>query len=194
MSSDKRSSALQRLAAAMATVATFAKSFVPFYLIGSTAIFVASSALASVLVAGNWRQIRDDATRVTGLVVVLALLYGVVTAGYLLHSLGRVPATHLLGILAFHGLFLTFGFFAQRALPGVFAVLLAQAAAYLVIIALYTIRFGDLMRGGYLHDIFNVGVGTMVSTFHQNVGAALGLAVLAAFSFASTRIRILWAV
>jgi hypothetical protein len=194
MSSDSRSSALQRLAAAMATVATFAKSFVPFYLIGSTAIFVASSALASALVAGNWRQIRDDATRVTGLVVVLALLYGVVTAGYLVHSLGRVPATHLLGILAFHGLFLAFGFSAQRALPAVFAVLLAQAAAYLVIIAQYAIRFGDLMRGGYLHDIFNVGVGSMVSTFHQNVGVALGLAVLAAFSFASTRLRILWAV
>jgi O-antigen ligase len=195
MSSDDRSSALQRLAAAMATVATFAKSFVPFYLIGSTAIFVASSALASALVAVNWRQVRDDATRATGLLVALAALYGVLVASYLLHTFGKVPATHLLGILVFHGLFLVFGFFAVRALPAVFAVLLAYAASYLAVIAQYTIRFGDLMRDGSLHDIFNVGVSAVYITFHQNIGMALGLAVLAGFSFASTRSRmLLWGI
>jgi hypothetical protein len=192
MSSDNRSGLLQKLAAAMATVATFAKSFVPFYLIGSTAIFVASSALASALVAGNWRQIRDDATRATGLVVALAALYGVLIVNYLLHTFGKVPATHLFGILVFHGLFLVFGFFAVRALPAVFAVLLAYAATDLAVIAQYTIRFGDLMQGGYLHDIFNVGVASIAITFHQNIGMALGLAVLAGFAVASTRIRIVW--
>jgi hypothetical protein len=194
MSSDNPSSALQRLAAAMATVATFAKSFVPFYLIGSTAIFVGSSALASALVAANWRQIRDDAARATGLFVALAALYGVLIVNYLLHTFAKVPATHLLGILVFHGLFLVFGFFAVRALPAVFAVLLAYAASYLAVIAQYTIRFGDLMQGGYLHDIFNVGVPTIYMTFHQNIGVILGLAVLAGFSFASPRSRILWVV
>jgi hypothetical protein len=97
-----------------------------------------------------------------------------------------------LGILAFHGLFLVFGFCAVRALPAVFAVLLVQAAAYLVIIAQYAFRFGDLMQGGYLHDIFNVGVGSMVSTFHQNIGLGLGVATLAAFGFVSMRARMLW--
>jgi O-antigen ligase len=194
MSSDNRSSALQRLAVAMATVATFAKSFVPFYLIGSTAIFVASSALASALVAVNWRQLRDDATRASDLVVALAALYGVIVVSYLLHTSGKVPATHVLGILVFHGLFLVFGFFAVRALPAVFAVLLACAASYLAVIAQYTIRFGDPMQGGYLQDIFNVGVVATTITFHQNIGMALGLAVLAGFAFASIRIRMLWGV
>jgi O-Antigen ligase len=192
MSSDNRSGLLQKLAAAMATVATFAKSFVPFYLIGSTAIFVGSSALASALVAVNWRQILDDAKRASGLVAALAALYGILVVSYVLHTFGKVPATHLLGILVFHGLFLAFGFFAVRSLPVVFAVLLAYAAGYLIIIAQYVIRFGDLMHGGYLHDIFNVGVGAMVSTFHQNIGAGLGLATLAAFGLASLRIRKLW--
>ena len=178
----------------MATVATFAKSFVPFYLIGSTAIFVGSSALASALVAGNWRQIRDDATRVTGLVVALAALYGILIVNYLLHTFGKVPATHVLGILVFHGLFLVFGFFAVRALPAVFAVLLAFAATYLFVMAQYAVRFGDPMRAGYLEDIFNIGVVAVTITFHQNIGMALGLAVLAGFSFASTRSRIIWAV
>jgi O-antigen ligase len=194
MSSDNHSGLLQRLAAAMATVATFAKSFVPFYLIGSTAIFVASSALAGALVAVNWRQIRDDATRASGLVIALAALYGVLILSYLLHTLGKVPATHLLGILVFHGLFLVFGFFAVRALPAVFAVLMAFAAGYLVVIAQYVIRFGDLMQGGYLHDIFNVGVAAITITFHQNIGMALGLAVLAGFSFAFKGARMLWGV
>jgi O-antigen ligase len=192
MSSDNHSGLLQRLAAAMATVATFAKSFVPFYLIGSTAIFVGTSALASALVAVSWRQIRDDARRATGLVVTLAALYGVLMVSYFLHTFDKVPATHLLGILAFHGLFLLFGFFAVRALPAVFAVLIAFAASYLVVIVQYTIRFGDLMRDGYLHDIFNVGIGSMVSTFHQNIGAGLGLGTLAAFGLAWTRARRLW--
>ena len=178
----------------MATVATFAKSFVPFYLIGSTAIFVASSVLASALVAVNWRQLRDDATRASGLVVALAALYGVLVVSYLLHTFGKVPATHLAGILVFHGLFLVFGFFAVRALPAVFAVLLACAASYLAVIAQYTIRFGDPMQGGYLQDIFNVGVVATTITFHQNIGMALGLAVLAGFAFASIRIRMLWGV
>jgi O-antigen ligase len=194
MSSDNRSGLLQKLAAAMATVATFAKSFVPFYLIGSTAIFVASSALASGLVAVNWRQIRDDATRATGLVVALAALYGVLIVSYLLHTFGKVPATHLLGILVFHGLFLVFGFFAVRALSAVFAVLMGFAASYLAVVAEYTVRFGDLMGDGYLHDIFNVGVPVIAGTFHQNIGMALGPAVLAGFSFAPTRIRVVWGV
>jgi O-antigen ligase len=194
MSSDNRSSALQRLAAAMATVATFAKSFVPFYLIGSTAIFVGSSALASALVAVNWRQIRDDAKCASGLVLALAALYGLLIVSYLLHTFGKVPATHLLGILVFHGLFLVFGFFAVRALPAVFAVLLVYAASYLLVIAQYTIRFGDPMQGGYLQDIFNVGVVATTITFHQNIGMALGLAVLAGFAFASIGFRMLWGV
>jgi O-antigen ligase len=194
MSSDNRSGLVRKLAAAMATVATFAKSFVPFYLIGSTAIFVTSSALASALVAVNWRQMRDDATRATGLVVALAALYGVLIVSYLLHTFGKVPATHLLGILVFHGLFLVFGFFAVRTLSVVLAVLMGFAASYLAVVAEYTVRFGDLMRDGYLHDIFNVGVPAIAITFHQNIGVALGLAVLAGFSFASTRMRMLWGV
>jgi O-antigen ligase len=194
MSSDNHSGLLQRLAAAMATVATFAKSFVPFYLVGSTAIFVGASALASALVATNWRQIRDDATRAIGLVAALAALYGVLIVSYFLHTFGKVPATHLFGILVFHGLFLLFGFFAVRNLAAVFAVLAAYAASYLLVIAQYTIRFGDLMQGGYLHDIFNVGVPAISITFHQNIGMAMGLAVLAGFCFASTRSRVLWGI
>ncbi|MBV8696553.1 MAG: O-antigen ligase family protein [Bradyrhizobium sp.] len=194
MSSNNRSNLLQKLAAATATIATFAKSFVPFYLIGSTAIFVTSSVVASALVAINWRQLRADARQVSGLGVGFAALYGLVVANYLLHTLGKVPATHLLGILVFHGLFLVLGFSAVRALPAVFAVLAAFAASYVLVIAQYTVRFGDPMRAGYLEDIFNIGVVAVSITFHQNIGVALGLAVLAGYAFATTRIRLLWVI
>jgi O-antigen ligase len=131
---------------------------------------------------------------VSGLVAGLAALYGVLIVSYLLHTFGKVPATHLLGILVFHGLFLVLGFFVVRALSAVFAVLFAYAVSYMVVVAQYTIRFGDPMRGGYLQDIFNIGVVALTITFHQNIGMALGLAVLAGFSFATAWIRMLWAV
>jgi len=42
---------LPALTAVVVTIATFAKLFVPFYLIGSTPIFVASCSLGIVLIA-----------------------------------------------------------------------------------------------------------------------------------------------
>jgi O-antigen ligase len=50
------------------------------------------------------------------------------------------------------------------------------------------------MRAGYLEDIFNIGAVAVSITFHQNIGVALGLAVLAGYAFAATRIRLLWVI
>ena len=58
--------------------------------------------------------------------------------------------------------------------------MIVGAAIYLVIVAQYTVRFGDLMRDGYLHNVFGVSVPAMITTFHQNIGSALGLAFLGA--------------
>ena len=66
-----------------------------------------------------------------------------------------------------------FGFAASRAPKAVFSVLIAGAAIYLLIVAQYTVRFGDLMRDGYLHNVFGVTVPAMITTFHQNTSARL---------------------
>jgi O-antigen ligase len=178
------------LTAAIVTIATFAKLFMPFYLIGSTPIFVASCSLGLVLIALARKELTDQATYAKDILIALTLLYGLVIASFLIYSLHQVPVTHLLGILIFHGLFLLFGFAASRAPKAVFSVLIAGAAIYLLIVAQYTVRFGDLMRDGYLHDVFGVGNPTMMVTLHQNIGAVLGLASLGAIGFASKQWRV----
>ncbi len=174
------------LMAAVVTTATFAKSFVPFYLIGSTPIFAATCLVGLVLVALNWRQFSDDAGYAVDVLIVMGLLYGTVAASYLVNSLHRVPATDLVGILVFHALFIVFGFAAARATKVVFAMLLAQAAIYLIVVIQYTIRFGDLMRDGYLHDIFDLGITSVfVTTLHLQMGMSVALALLAALGLSS---------
>ncbi len=180
--------------AAVVTTATFAKTFVPFYLIGSTAIFAITSALGILLVAVRWRQLCENASRVTSVLIVLALLYGVIIISYWSNSLPLVPATHLWGILIFHAMFMIFGFAAARALKVVLLMLLGAAAIYAFVIVQYTARFGDLMRDGYFHDVFGIGEPTVSITFHQNVGIVLGLAALAALGLASNRIKQLLAI
>jgi O-antigen ligase len=189
MRSNFGSWSLAGLTAAVVTTATFAKTFLPFYLIGSTQIFTITSTFGIVLVAVNWRQLYDSASKVTDVIIVLGLLYGVTIISYLSSSYPVVPVTYLLGILIFHALFLIFGFAAARALRVVLLMLMGGAAVYLVVIARYTLLFGDLMRGGYLHDLFGVGVSAIFITFHLNIGNLLGLAALAALGLGSTRIR-----
>jgi O-antigen ligase len=181
---------LPALTAVVVTVATFAKLFVPFYLIGSTPIFVASCLLGVVLIALASKELAEEAAYAKDILVALALIYGVVIASFLFHSLHQVPVTHLLGILIFHGLFLLFGFAASRAPKAVFALLIAGAAIYLIIIAQYTLRIGDLMGSGYLHDVFGVGNPVMMVTFHQNIGSTFALAALAGMGLGSKRTRL----
>jgi O-antigen ligase len=188
LSYDKRN--LTGWLAAAVTVAAFAKTFVPFYLIGSTPIFVGASALGAALAVMSWRRLRDDAGHIPGVLIALALLYGVTVANFLSYSLLAVPITHLAGILIFHAMFLLFGFAAARATRMVLKVLLAGAAAYVVIIVQHIVRFGDVMHDNHLDDIFAVGNPTMTNTFHQNIGLGLGLGALAAFGLASNRIRL----
>jgi O-antigen ligase len=181
---------LAAVTAGLVTAATFAKTFVPFYLIGSTAIFAATCLSGIVLVAVRWREIREDASYARDVLVVIGLLYAVVVASYLANSFPQVPVTHLVGILIFHALFIVFGFAAARALKVVFTMLLVQAAIYVIIIAQYTVRFGDLERNGFLQDVFGVGVPSLVTALHQHIGMALGLAVLAALGIGSNRVRL----
>jgi O-antigen ligase len=177
--------------AAAATTTAFAKTFVPFYLIGSTAIFVGTSAIGLVLAAINWRRLRHDARQIPRVIGVFALLYVVVVVNFLSLSRSAVPITHLVGILIFHALFLLFGFAAARATKSVLAVLLAGAVAYMVILAQYTIRFGHIMANNHVHDVFGVGNAIMY-TVHQPIGMGLGLGLLAAVGLASNRVR--WAI
>jgi O-antigen ligase len=181
---------LPALTAVVVTIATFAKSFVPFYLVGSTPIFVASCLLGLVLIALASKSLAEQATYAKDLLVALTVLYCVVIASFLIHSLHQVPSTHLLGILIFHGMFLLFGFAASRALQGVFSVLMVGAVIYLFIIVKYVVRSGDLMRDGYLHDVFGVGNPVIMVTFHQTIGSTLSLAVLAALGLKSRRARL----
>jgi O-antigen ligase len=180
---------LAGLTAAIVTTAAFAKTFVPFYLIGSTAIFAAACAIGAALVIVSWRPIYDMAGKVTDILLLLGALYGLVIINFLFYSRPAVPMTHLLGILIFHALFMIFGFSAARALKAVFMMLLGAAAIYLIVIAEYSVRFGDLMKNGRVNDIFGVGDPVVFITFHQNIGIVLGLGALAALGLASNRLK-----
>lgn len=182
-----RSLIVTRVTAATVTTATLAKTFVPFYLIGSTAIFAATSAVGIALAAIDWRQLCATARRIPDFLAVLIALYGLLIANFLTHSRGAVPITHLIGILVFHSMFLTFGLSAARSLQAVLLVLLAAGAIYLIVIAQYVVRFGDLMREGVLRDVFGVGQWDIYVTFHQNIGVVLGIAALAALGLNSNR-------
>jgi O-antigen ligase len=171
-------------------IATFAKSFVPFYVIGSTPIFVGSCFFGLILIALTSRNLIEQAAYATEVLVLLVLLYCVVIASFLINSFHRVPITHLVGILIFHGLFLLFGFAASRALKAVFAVLVTGAAIYLLVIAQFTLRFGDLMRGGSLQDIFGLDNWAVTVTFHQNIGSVLAIAALSATALGSKRVKL----
>ncbi|MDE5452999.1 hypothetical protein GWE18_09015 [Bradyrhizobium sp. CSA112] len=170
------------------TVAVLAKTFVPFYLIGSTAIFAASVVAGLVLVALIWPPIFVGARYVRGALIVAALFYAVVVVSFLVYSRAAVPATHLLGILIIHGLVLIFGFSAARAPKMVLLVLLGMATIYVAVLALHALRFGGVTTGINVDDIFGIGVPAIYITFHQNIGFVLGVGILAALGLASNRI------
>jgi O-antigen ligase len=179
---------------AIVTTAAFAKMFLPFYLIGSTAIFAVTSLLGASVVAVSWRPIYEMARKVTEILVLLGALYVYVIANFLFLSRPAVPTTHLVGILIFHALFMIFGFAAARALNVVLLMLLGAAAIYAFVIVRYTILFGDLEKDGYLHDIFGVGEPALFVVFHQEIGILLGLAALAALGLGSNRTKRILAV
>jgi O-antigen ligase len=161
-------------------------------LVGSTPIFVAACLVGAFLVVLTWRDIRENARYVTDILVVFGLLYAVVVANYSVYSFGKVPITHLVGILVFHALFLIFGFAAARGLKTVYAVLLILAAIYILVIMQFAIRFGDVMVDGHLNDLFGVGFWSIYrTTFHQQIGGSLGLAVLAGLGLGWRRATLL---
>jgi len=179
MPSDRLSRLLTTSLAGSATVATFAKSFTPFYLIGSTAIFVAACLIGLVLLALSWRQILDAAGHIRVILAAMALVYAIVIASYFASSFHQVPLTHLLGILIFHAMFLLFGLASAGALTIVFAILLAQGVAYFIIFGQYALRFGDFVRDGFLQNVFGLGP-DLALAIHQQVGSQVALAALAA--------------
>jgi O-antigen ligase len=180
---------LARLAAVTVTVAAFAKMFVPFYLVGSTAIFVGTSALGIALVTVSWRSLSVSATQVADILIVMALFYAAVIVSYFTHSRPAVPITYLLGILVFHAMFIIFGFAAARALKAVLLVLLGAAAFYSIWLTQYAVRFGDIMNGSYIDDVFGIGDRLTYISFHQNIGLAIGLGALAAIGLASNHFK-----
>lgn len=189
MLSDQRSYLLTALIAGIATVAVFAKSFTPYYLVGSTPIFAGACLLGLILTALNWRQVVDLTNHVRPIFVLIVLFYVLVTANYFINSYPTVPITHLLGILIFHGIFLLFGLASAGALNAVFAILLIQGIAYVIIYGQYTIRFGDFIRSDQLpEDVFGLGPDLSLA-IHQQVGSQMALAALAAFGLALGRAR-----
>jgi len=190
MLSERRLPTLPTLIAGTTTVAVFAKSFTPYYLVGSTAIFAVACVIGLVLSALNWRQIADLANHVRPILAVMALLYIIVTAGYFINSFHHVPVTHLLGILIFHSMFLLFGFASARAPTAVFVILLMQGIAHIIIFGQYAVRFGDFVRDdGLLEDVFGIGPDLSIA-IHQQVGSQMGLAALAALGLVSGRKRL----
>jgi O-antigen ligase len=52
----------------------------------------------------------------------------------------------------------------------------------------HAIRFGDVMRGSIIDDVFGIGIAEIFMTFHQNIGALLSFGALAAMGLASNRV------
>jgi O-antigen ligase len=179
---------LAQVTAATVTTAAFAKTFLPFYLIGSTAVFVLTSAIGLTLLAISWRPIYEMGSRIIDVLLLLGTLYLLVVINFVVYSRPAVPVTYLLGILISHALFMIFGFAAARGLKAVMVMLLAAAAFYAIVIINYTVRFGDLMKGGYINDILGVGDMATFIAFHQKIGIILALAALAAVGLSSSRI------
>jgi O-antigen ligase len=186
----KNASLLAVATASLATIATFSKSFVPFYLFGSSQIFLVSCLFGTILVIASRRELLTNATYATDVIILIGLLYSTVVACFFIYSFRMVPTTYLLGILILHAIFVTFGFAAARALRAVYAILLVQAAIVLIYIVQYAIRFGDPMRGGFLQDVFASGNDRYIA-FHNNIGTALGIAALAGLGITSGRSKLL---
>jgi O-antigen ligase len=182
--------ALRGVTAAFTTVATFAKEFVPFYRIGSTAIFVTACAIGLTLTAFGRRQIFAHVRFVKDFLLTAALLYAIVVANYLVLASQQVPLTFLVGLLAFHSVFLLFGFAASQSLKTIYSLLLLQGVVYLFAIVRYAYSFGDVMRNGYLQDVFGIGVEGLYIALHQHIGIAFSLAFLAALGLGAGRARI----
>jgi O-antigen ligase len=170
------------------TVAVLAKTFVPFYLIGSTAIFAVAVAIGLVLVSLGWRPFLVMASQARDVLIVAGLFYAIVIVSFLDHSRPVVPATYLWGILIFHGIFLSFGFAAARGLKTVLLVLSDAAAIYAALLAVHALRYGRIMAGIDIDDIFGIGVPEIYITMHQNIGLVLGVGALAILGIASNRI------
>jgi hypothetical protein len=179
---------LARWTSVAVTVAVLAKVFVPFYLIGSTAIFAAAVAIGLVLVALAWRPVFVMAGHARDVLIVAGLFYAVVIISFLAHSRPVVPATYLWGILIIHGIFLIFGFAAARGLKTVLLVLSGAAAIYAALLAVHALRYGRIMDGIDIGDIFGIGVPEIYITMHQNIGLVLGIGALAIPGLASSRI------
>lgn len=190
MTCSTEKSGVAALTVIVVTTAAFAKTFVPFYRMGSTSIFVITCLLGLSLIAVRWREILSDAKFAKDLILTATAFYACVIGNYLVFSSGQVPASYLVGILAFHGLFLVFGFTAARSLSTVSIMLLLQGAIYVIVIVHYIIVYGDPMHGGFLQDIFNIRVETLSIALHQHIGNALSLALLAILGFESKRTRL----
>jgi hypothetical protein len=188
MSVDVDKRRLAEVTAAAATIAAFAKMFLPFHFIGSTAIFVLASAIAALLIIVCRQPLYEMAGKVSDFLIGAGALYIWVTVNFLLLSRPIVPTTHLIGILGFHGLFLMFGFATARSLNVLLLMLLAASLIYLIAIVRYAVMFGDLEQDGYLHDVFGFGEPEVFVAFHQNIGFMFGLAVIALFGLVSNRI------
>lgn len=187
---NENSRPIASLTSVVVTTAAFGKLFVPFYLIGSTAIFAALCLLGALLIAANWRRAFENVSRAGDVLILTLAFYGLVVASYIVNSRHLVPLTDLLGILIFHSMFIAFGFAAASRPKAVFATLLAQAGVYLIFIVQYVVRFGDLMKGGFIQDVFGVGDLALSLAFHQHIGMTLGLASLAALGFQAKPIRL----
>ena len=81
---DKRS--LAGVTTAVTTTAAFAKMFLPFYLIGSTAIFALTSLLGTGLIVINWRPLYGMASKITDILLCVGAFYVFVFANFLILS------------------------------------------------------------------------------------------------------------
>jgi hypothetical protein len=180
---------LTGLTAVIVTTAAFAKTFLPFYFIGSTGVFAVTGAIGAALIAISWRPMYYMATKVPDVLLLLAVLYCLVITNFLFYSRPAVPTTHLFGILIFHAFFMIFGFAASRALKPVLIMLLGAGAIFSVVIVQHIIRFGGLMQEGYVSDIFGVRDRIVYIAFQQQIGIMLALAALAALGLSSNRTK-----
>ncbi|MGY8677843.1 O-antigen ligase family protein [Bradyrhizobium sp. UFLA05-153] len=170
---------------ATATVATFAKSFVPFQFFGSTEIFVASLLLCIASVAMNSRLHVTRAWEVKTELLLITAFYALVVANFLVVSGDDVPSTYLVGTVTFLPMFLALGFVTALRMKLLAWILLSASAIYVFFLSAFILTQGDVYQDGYFADVFGLGrmvllSGADTSQLYQNVGIYLALGALSA--------------
>ncbi len=175
-----------------ASLATFAKSFVPFQFFGSTFVFSACFVLCLATATLDARNSLKSLYRSKTEIALLCALLVVAAGNYSFLSAEVVPITYVAGAITFSLFFLLLGAVASDRADVIAGCLIAAACIYFLFVVKALVLTGDLYSDGNFADIFGLertelSSGSAYTQLYQNVGAYVALGAISAFAL-STRL------